>query len=280
LVRPVATGRELAAWTIPFQAHAESPLSVNRLWALSVGRWALRFEAQPQNDAALPFPTLLCNIRTMKIVLIVCLAIAWSSVAVGQDPDMDEQIKQAQEAAKGMGVKMPDMQKLMEESAKEDAADEEAAKGEANSNKSPSPASSPTAAPVVVNIPAGTAQGSLMFDGVKSELKFAAAFVDQKDERKPVVLVVSDEKLPTEKWSSEFDMMRHQSKWSGVVFFLDNEGTVYRSDVHTKGRQASVSGIFDLKVNDPKGKDLAGMAKTESSSKDDKLDVTFHATRK
>lgn len=191
---------------------------------------------------------------------------------------MEEQIKQAQEAAKQMGVKPPDMQKLMEESEKEDAADEEAAKSE--TKPSPSPAGSPATAPVVVNVPAGTAQGSLMFDGASSDLKFAAAFVDQKDERKPVVLLLSDEKLPVEKWSSEFDMMRHQSKWSGVVFFLDNEGTAYRTDVHTKGRQASVSGIFDVKLNDPKGKDLAGVAKTDSGGKDQKLDVTFHATRK
>jgi hypothetical protein len=34
-------------------------------------------------------------------------------------------------------------------------------------------------------------------------LKFAAAFVDQKDERKPVVLVISDQKLAVKKWKSE-----------------------------------------------------------------------------
>jgi hypothetical protein len=44
------------------------------------------------------------------------------------------------------------------------------------------------------NLPAGSAKGSLTFDGATAELKFAAAFVDQKDERKPVVLVISDQK--------------------------------------------------------------------------------------
>jgi hypothetical protein len=34
-------------------------------------------------------------------------------------------------------------------------------------------------------------------------LKFAAAFVDQKDERKLIVLCLSDQKLPAEKWVSE-----------------------------------------------------------------------------
>jgi hypothetical protein len=53
------------------------------------------------------------------------------------------------------------------------------------------------------DLPAGSAKGSLTYDGATAELKFAAAFVDQKDERKPVVLVISDQKLPVEKWESE-----------------------------------------------------------------------------
>jgi hypothetical protein len=48
---------------------------------------------------------------------------------------------------------------------------------------------------------------------IPMRLKFAAAsatgrtlcgeFVDQKDERKPVVLLISDQKLRVEKWDSE-----------------------------------------------------------------------------
>jgi hypothetical protein len=48
---------------------------------------------------------------------------------------------------------------------------------------------------------------------IPMRLKFAAAsakgrtrfgeFVYRKDERKPVVLVISDQKLPVEKWKSE-----------------------------------------------------------------------------
>jgi hypothetical protein len=34
-------------------------------------------------------------------------------------------------------------------------------------------------------------------------LKFAAAFVDQKDERKPIVLLISAQKIPMEKWIRE-----------------------------------------------------------------------------
>jgi hypothetical protein len=55
------------------------------------------------------------------------------------------------------------------------------------------------------DLPVGSAKGSLTYDGATAELKFAAAFVDQKDERKPVVLLITDQKLPAEKWKSEFD---------------------------------------------------------------------------
>src|SRR4029079_5243127 len=129
------------------------------------------------------------------------------------------------------GVKTPDMQKLLDESAKEDAA-------EAASNPSPSPAASPAAsvAPQIkVDLPAGAAKGSLSYDGATSGLKFASAFVDQKDEKKPVVLLLTDQKLPVEKWTSEFDMMGDKTKWSGIAVFVDNEGTIYRTDIHTKG---------------------------------------------
>jgi hypothetical protein len=51
------------------------------------------------------------------------------------------------------------------------------------------------------DLPAGSAKGSLTYDGATAELKFAAAFVDQKDERKPIVLVISDQKLPVERLS-------------------------------------------------------------------------------
>jgi hypothetical protein len=91
-----------------------------------------------------------------------------------------------------------------------------------------------TAVAVASDLPTGSAKGSLTYDGATVELKFAATFVDQKDERKPVVLVISDQKLPVQKWESEFDVMLAHSKWSGVgvVFFLDKGGKFSRSDVH------------------------------------------------
>jgi hypothetical protein len=131
-----------------------------------------------------------------------------------------------------------------------------------------------------IDLPADSAKGSLTYDGATAELKFAAAFVDQKDERKPIVLVISDQKLPVDKWESDFDMMMDHSKWSGVVFFLDKKGKIFRSDVHMNGRQSSVSGIFELKIDNPSSKDLTGTSKTTADEKESKLDAAFHATLK
>ena len=129
------------------------------------------------------------------------------------------------------------------------------------------------------DLPSGSAKGSLTFEGGTAELKFAAAFVDQKDERKPVLLLLSDQKLPTEKWKSEFDVMLYHTKWNGLVFFLDKDGSVFRSDVHMSGRQTSVAGLWQFKLDNPTSKDLTGTAQTRTEEKD-KLDVTFHATVK
>ena len=81
-----------------------------------------------------------------------------------------------------------------------------------------------TAVAAASDLPTGSAKGSLTYDGATGELKFAAAFVDQTDERKLVVLVISDQKLPVQKWESEFDRMMDDSKWSGVVFFFLDKG--------------------------------------------------------
>src|SRR4051812_6717025 len=205
----------------------------------------------------------------MKSILALLVIALGTVVAIGQDKELEEQIKQATDAAKQMGVRSPDVPKLIEESAKEDA------------ENSPTPAASATAArpQVKVDLPSGAAKGTITFDGVTSELKFAAAFVDQKDSRKPVVLLVTDKKLPTEKWTSEFDMMRDHTKWSGIAVFLDKDA-VYRTDVHTNGQQSSVSGMFDVNINDPAAADLTGIAKSDQANKDKNLDVSFHATRK
>jgi hypothetical protein len=128
------------------------------------------------------------------------------------------------------------------------------------------------------DLPSGTAKGSLTFDGATAALTFAAAFVDQKDDGKPVILILSDKKISADKWTSEFDMMRDGPKFNGIVFHL-REGKMVRTSVHMKDRQTAVSGIFDVKLDSPAGKEITGSA-TSGESKSDKLDVAFHGTLK
>ena len=239
---------------------------------------------------SLPAPSLLIifhlNLSHMKMAFALCSAalLLVAPLAYTQDKETEEQLKEAAESAEKMSVNMPDVQKLLDENAKEDAAEESAAQTAAKTATETTdiaksgPSASSTATPV--DLPAGSAKGSLTFDGATAELKFASAFTDQKDDRKPVVLLVTDKKLPIEKWTSEFDMMLDHTKWSGLAFFVDKDGTTYRTDVHTNGRQTSVAGIFDIKIDNPKSKDLTGTAKTTSNAKEDKVDVAFHATLK
>lgn len=137
---------------------------------------------------------------------------------------------------------------------------------------------------VAADLPSGTAKGTCTKDGAAPvALAFAGAFVDQKDDRKPTLLILSDVKLPTATWTSEFDLMRATGKlpFSGAIFFLDKDGAVFRSDFYWKGRQSSVSGFFKLQLDNKAGKELTGaVASNAGDAKDPKVDATFHATLK
>jgi len=133
------------------------------------------------------------------------------------------------------------------------------------------------------DLPAGTAKGTFTPEGKKTgvTLTNSAAFVDAKDDRSPVILILSDKKLPTEKWTSEFDMMREHVKFSGVAFWIDKEGSVFRAATYDNGREASVSGYFELKLEGAFGKNLAGAVVTsDPAGNGPKADATFHVVLK
>ena len=70
-----------------------------------------------------------------------------------------------------------------------------------------------TAVSAANDLPVRCAKGSLTYDDATAELKFAGARLStKKDEGKPVVLLISDQKRPVEKWESEFDMMMDHYK--------------------------------------------------------------------
>jgi len=133
-------------------------------------------------------------------------------------------------------------------------------------------------------LPAGTAKGNCAKDGAPPvALAYAGAFVDQKEEDKPTLLILSDIKLPTDSWKSEFDLMRALGKlpFSGAIFFLNKDGEVFRTDFYWTGRQSSVSGYFKLQLDSKAGKELTGsVASSAGEAKDPKVDATFHATLK
>jgi hypothetical protein len=136
------------------------------------------------------------------------------------------------------------------------------------------------------DLASGVAKGTYAAPGEKTPatLTNATAFVDEKDDQKPILVILSDKKLPTEKWTSEFDLMENKDslKFSGVIIWIDpKDGSIFRSDTYWKGQQASVSGYFEFKLDPIKGKDITGSAHTTSTDADaPKLDATFHATLK
>ncbi len=131
----------------------------------------------------------------------------------------------------------------------------------------------------------GQAAGTFLVAGKTVRLAHATAFVDQKDERKPVLLLLTEEDVPAAKWTSEFDLMEYRSDhhFGGVCFWLDKDREVFRTDYYEPGdwMSTSTSGIFELKLDGPPGKLLNGAAKaTESAAKMSKpvaLDATFSA---
>ena len=132
------------------------------------------------------------------------------------------------------------------------------------------------------DLPAGTSTGTFIpEDKPAVTLANAAAFVDTKEEGAPVLLMLSDKKVVVGDWKSEIDMMMAHPMFSGAIFFIDKEGTVFRTDVYDKGQQSSVSGYFNLKLDGAMSKDLKGEVKSsETSSKGPKLDAVFHAVVK
>ena len=65
---------------------------------------------------------------TKTFTLSVAAALIVAPLAYAQDKETEEQIREATEAAKKMGVQMPDVKKMMEEDAQEEAKEKEKAK--------------------------------------------------------------------------------------------------------------------------------------------------------
>lgn len=132
----------------------------------------------------------------------------------------------------------------------------------------------------------GQASGTFVANGKTYAIVHAAAFVDQRDDRKPVVLLLTDKPMPAEVLSGGVSLMMHRMSHSfnGVAFYLDQKRTVFRCDYYEGDFPTSVSGLLDLKLNDAAGTSFAGSAQSNAAARSQTpplaLDVVFNATVK
>ncbi len=138
----------------------------------------------------------------------------------------------------------------------------------------------PAAGQATAALQPGQAAGTLSAGGQTVKLTHAAAFVDQKDSRKPVVLLLTDQEVPAATWTSEFDMMNYQGShpFKGVGFYLDKSREVFRREYYLDKFPTALMGVFDVKLEAGAAKALVGTA--FSDSKDPGLNARFHAVLK
>lgn len=96
----------------------------------------------------------------------------------------------------------------------------------------------------------GKAMGTLDIDGKTITLTNAYAFVDQKDKRKPVLILITDRAVPANQWKSEFDMMKYRvaKPFRYICFWIDKDRQEFRREHFVDKFPASTMGIFDLKL--------------------------------
>ena len=97
----------------------------------------------------------------------------------------------------------------------------------------------------------GKAKGSLTIDDKNVEMKNAYAFVDQKDKRKPVLLLITDQAVPADQWKSESDLddLRRKKPFVYVCFWLDKDGQDFRREHFVDRFPVSTMGVFNLKLD-------------------------------
>ena len=126
----------------------------------------------------------------------------------------------------------------------------------------------------------GAASGTFAAGGKTAKLAYAAAFTDQRDDKKPVVLVLSDKEVPASTFrdGSDFSAWRREHKVMGIAFWLDAKSEPYRTDFYDgTSFPTSASGLFDLKVARAAGS-LTGTAKSNAAAAKLHDPVTLDAT--
>jgi hypothetical protein len=132
---------------------------------------------------------------------------------------------------------------------------------------------------------AGTAAGTFTVKGKAITLAHAAAFADEKE--KQVILLVTEQPIPAANWKSHSDIMMYRmdkKPLRGIAFRFDDKRQLVGADYYDDQFPTSTSGIFEVKLEGPAGKTLAGTAKSTAAaaklSEPVSLDVRFNATLK
>jgi hypothetical protein len=140
---------------------------------------------------------------------------------------------------------------------------------------------------------AGSANGTFTFGGKTVKLAYAAAFVDQ--ESNLTYLLVTDNKVPAESWTSQLEIMRYlidkknpsqidkNHVFTGVAFVLDKKREMLSADYYASGFPTSTGGVFELKLDAGAPKTFSGSAWTDPRVKEKNLpemQATFSATLK
>jgi len=144
------------------------------------------------------------------------------------------------------------------------------------------------ALPLAAEPPApGLASGTFAVGKMSAKISHAAAFVDESDARKPVILVLANRELPAAGWKKESDLssFRREKGFNGVAFWLDAKREVFRTDYFVvKEFPTSASGLFDLKLESGTARGLMGTARSTPAagklSEPVALDAAFHAVLK
>lgn len=133
----------------------------------------------------------------------------------------------------------------------------------------------------------GEAFGTFMADRKTTKITHVATFVDETDEQKPVILVLSDRELPVSTWKSNLDFMTYRlDNWFiGVALWLDKKKKVYNAEYYdTTHFPTSASGLFEVALAGGKEPILKGYARTTEAAlklnQPVNLDVSFNALPK
>ena len=113
----------------------------------------------------------------------------------------------------------------------------------------------------------GQASGTLTVKGKTIKLTYAAAFVDQTDKNKRVVLLLTEQAVPSGNWKSHSDLMTYHRNTPivGLVFRIDAQNEVDTAEYFVEQFPTSTSGLFQVVFEGTPGKTMVGKVKSSAA---------------